>query len=91
MPIIYYTTIVKDNGSLNDAWFWMNISYIGINGTLILVFVCSDWYKIQGQILYQDDDDNENTDNKNGSIIVVQQQSNNMASSKPAMETTSLL
>jgi hypothetical protein len=91
MPIIYYTTIVKENGSLNDAWFWMNISYIGINGTLILVFVCSDWYKIQDQIFDQGDDDNENEDIKDGLIIIVQQQSDNMTTSKPATEKTSLL
>ena len=51
MPIIYYTTIIKENGGLQDAWLWMNIAYIGINGTLIVVFCTADWYKIQEKIL----------------------------------------
>jgi hypothetical protein len=93
MPIIYYTTIVKEDGSLNDAWYWMNISYMGINATLILVFVCSDWYKIQDQILHQDDDndDNDGDNNNNGIPIVVLEQYDRMETSKLASETTSLL
>lgn len=51
MPVIYYTTVIRENGGLEDAWFWMNVAYMGINGALIVVFFTADWYKIQETIL----------------------------------------
>ena len=50
MPIIYYTTS-RDGGGLEDAWFWMNVAYVGINASLICVFVTTDWYQLQRDIL----------------------------------------
>jgi hypothetical protein len=65
MPIIYYTTVIRENGGLEDTWFWMNVACMGINGTLIVVFFTSDWYEIQETILgcnvtKADDDDDAN-------------------------------
>jgi len=59
MPIIYYTTIIQDGGSLKDAWYWMNIAYVGINASLLVVFLRSDWYKIQDAILQCGDDEKD--------------------------------
>ena len=50
MPIIYYTTS-REGGGLEDAWFWMNVAYVGINASLICVFVTTDWYQLQRDIV----------------------------------------
>lgn len=50
LPMIYYTAIVRDEG-LDAVWYWMNILYICMNATLIVMFVFTDWHQIQEQIL----------------------------------------
>ena len=63
LPVIYYTTIIREGGGLDDVWFWMNICYAGINGSLIAVFVSADWYKIRDEILAEVEDEGGNKSN----------------------------
>ena len=50
LPIIYYKAVLL-NGNLNDVWFWMNFPYLGMNITLGILFIYSDWYTIQKKII----------------------------------------
>jgi len=61
LPIIYYTAIVLDQG-LGAVWYWMNVSYLCMNVTLIVLFVSTDWYQIQQQIVLKRDDNSSNDD-----------------------------
>mmetsp|Transcript_116593 Transcript_116593/g.238489 ORF Transcript_116593/g.238489 Transcript_116593/m.238489 type:complete len:561 (+) Transcript_116593:245-1927(+) len=51
MPIIYYTSIMREDGGLRDGWFWMDVAYGGITVSLIAVFTTTDWYGIQKAII----------------------------------------
>ena len=85
MPIIYYTTIIQDGGSLKDAWYWMNIAYVGINASLLVVFLCSDWYKIQDAILQCGDDEKDEDQAEESNTIA------DDTARQTATETTRLL
>jgi len=50
LPIIYYKVVML-NGNLNDVWYWMNFPYLGMNITIGILFVYSDWYAIQKKII----------------------------------------
>lgn len=62
LPIIYYKAILCHEG-LNAVWYWMNIPYLCMNITLCILFVYSDWYKIQKQII--------NKNNNNVEVVIV--------------------
>ena len=69
LPMIYYSAIVKDQG-LNAAWFWMNIPYLCMNTALSVLFVFTDWNKIQEQILLTGDKNRETDLYKQGGTAV---------------------
>lgn len=69
MPIIYYTAIVLDRG-LGAVWFWMNVLYLGMNITLIILFISTDWYQIQQQILLKNEDTSTCDDDQEACIMV---------------------
>jgi Na+-driven multidrug efflux pump len=85
MPVIYYTAVIRENGGLEDAWFWMNVAYMGINGALIVVFVTADWYEIQETILCCNETkvDDNNDDQSLESEIVVNESTALLLASEP--------
>jgi len=69
LPMIYYTAIVLDQG-LDGAWFWMNVPYLCMNITLIILFLFTDWNQVQEQILLTGEKKVEaNGDQKGGTDI----------------------
>jgi len=69
-PIIYYKVVML-NGNLNDVWYWMNFPYLGMNITLGILFIYSDWYAIQKKIIENDnnDDNDDNKDNNESEVL----------------------
>jgi len=61
LPMIYYRAIVLDQG-LEAAWFWMNIPYLCMNMALTILFLFTDWFQIQEQILLKKVDSNTKAD-----------------------------
>lgn len=62
LPLIYYKAVVLGQG-LNAIWFWMNIMYLCINLSLVVLFVVSDWDRIRDKILLSGDKINREVDN----------------------------
>ncbi len=53
LPVIYYYAVVCGEG-LDAVWTWINVPYMGMNISLILLYVFVDWYKIQDMIKDRD-------------------------------------
>ena len=70
LPMIYYTAVVQDQG-LDAAWYWMNIPYLGMNITLSVLFVFTDWNQVQEQILDTGEKNIETSDNRQGGTEVL--------------------
>jgi len=56
IPITYYLALVR-NGGLAMVWTLINVPYVCMNTCLILLFVRSDWYKVQAKIQQREDMD----------------------------------
>mmetsp|Transcript_19827 Transcript_19827/g.35744 ORF Transcript_19827/g.35744 Transcript_19827/m.35744 type:complete len:533 (+) Transcript_19827:64-1662(+) len=56
LPLIYYTSITLDGG-LEALWRWVNVPYLFMNIALAILFIATDWQKIQKEILLKDDKD----------------------------------
>jgi MATE family multidrug resistance protein len=49
IPVIYYTSILQDGG-LQSTWTWINVPYFAMNVCLMILFMTTDWYKVQAKI-----------------------------------------
>ncbi|KAL3907674.1 MAG: hypothetical protein SGILL_008776 [Bacillariaceae sp.] len=49
IPVIYYRSIILEFG-LPSVWFWINVPYAGMNVCLVVLFMTTDWYKVQEKI-----------------------------------------
>lgn len=49
VPVTYYCALVR-GGGLTSVWTWINFPYIGMNISLIAIFVCADWNRVRTKI-----------------------------------------
>lgn len=49
VPITYYCALVR-GGGLASVWTWINAPYTGMNISLVVIFLFSDWKKVQTKI-----------------------------------------
>jgi hypothetical protein len=54
VPVTYYLALVKDGG-LSMVWTLINAPYICMNISLIVLFLRSDWRKVQAKIKERED------------------------------------
>ena len=54
IPVTYYLALVK-NGGLAMVWTLINAPYLCMNISLIILFLLSDWGKVQAKIRERDE------------------------------------
>jgi hypothetical protein len=59
LPVMYYFAIIR-GGGLQAVWTWINILYMAMIISLILLFLFVDWCKVQEMILKESGDGNDN-------------------------------